>query len=49
MREVCARLRGEQSLPTCKTYGESLKDVATLTQGPSMCKAMLDSLSPAAQ
>ena len=49
LREMCARLRGEQSLLTCKTYGESLKDVATSPQGPSMCKTMLDSLSPAAQ
>jgi len=29
--------------------GGSLKDVATSPQGPSTCKTMLDSLSPAAQ
>jgi len=49
VREMCTRQRGEQSLLTCKTYGQSLKDVATSTQGPSLCKTMLDSLSPAAQ
>jgi hypothetical protein len=49
LREMCTRQRGEQSLLTCKTYGESLRDVATSPQGPSMCKTMLDSLSPAAE
>jgi hypothetical protein len=49
VREVCTRVRGEQGLSTCQTYAQSLKDVASSTQGPSMCKAMLDGLSPAAQ
>ena len=49
VREACTRARGDQSLAACQQYAASFKDLASTAQGASMCKSMLDGLSPAGQ